>query len=189
NSYAQQIAKLNEAILKAGSTGQPPNDLLDQRDYVIGELAKQVKVTVSKQDNGYTVSIGNGQTLVIGNQAMQLAAVQSPTDANRLEVSYTSVNGTSSILSESALAGGNLGGLFTYRSETLDQIQNSLGRIAIGLASTFNAQHRLGQDQNGQLGGDFFNVAQPLVSGSTANNGNAEISATITNVDALTTND
>lgn len=189
NSYAQQIAKLNEAILKAGSTGQPPNDLLDQRDYVIGELAKQVKVTVSKQDNGYTVSIGNGQTLVIGNQAMQLAAVQSPTDANRLEVSYTSASGTSSIISESALAGGNLGGLFTYRSETLDQIQNSLGRIAIGLASTFNAQHRLGQDQNGELGGDFFNVAQPLVSGSTANSGDAEISATITDVDALTTND
>ena len=189
NSYAQQIAKLNDSILKAQSTGQPPNDLLDQRDFIVSELSKEVKVTVSKQDSGYTVSIGNGQTLVIGNQAMQLAAVASPTDPNRMEVAYTSVNGTSSVLSEKALAGGNLGGLFTYRSETLDTMQNSLGRIAIGLASTFNAQHRLGQDQNGNLGGDFFNVGTPSVAGSTDNTGNAAVGAAITNVDALTTND
>lgn len=187
NSYAQQIAKLNDAITKAQSTGQPPNDLLDQRDFIVGELAKQVKVTVSKQDSGYTISIGSGQSLVIGNQAMQLSTVTSPTDPNRLEVGYTAANGNSVVLPESSLTGGNLGGLFTYRSQTLDTIQNSLGRIAIGLASTFNAQHRLGQDQNGNMGGDFFNVASPQVSGSTRNTGNGDVSATITNVDALTT--
>ena len=35
--------------------------------------------------------------------------------------------------------------------------------------SAFNAQHRLGQDQNGALGGDFFKVAKPDVTASIAN--------------------
>ncbi len=189
NSYAQQIAQLNDAIVKAQSTGQPPNDLLDQRDLLVSELAKQTKVTVSKMDSGYNISIGNGQSLVLGNRSLSLTTVQSPTDPNRMEVAYTSANGNPVVLPENALVGGNLGGLFEYRSQTLDKMQNSLGRIAIGLATTFNAQHRLGQDQNGNLGGDFFNVASPSVSGSTRNTGNADVGAAITNVDALTTND
>ena len=189
NSYAQQIAQLNDAIVKAQSTGQPPNDLLDQRDLLVSELAKQTKVTVSKMDSGYNISIGNGQSLVLGNRALSLTTVQSSTDPNRMEVAYTSASGNPVVLPENALVGGNLGGLFEYRSQTLDKMQNSLGRIAIGLASTFNAQHRLGQDQNGNLGGDFFNVASPSVSGSARNTGNADVGAAITNVDRLTTND
>ncbi|MFD2272974.1 hypothetical protein ACFS07_22525 [Undibacterium arcticum] len=33
--------------------------------------------------------------------------------------------------------------------------KNALGRVAIVLATSFNAQHQLGQDQNGAPGGDF----------------------------------
>ncbi|CAL62042.1 putative flagellar hook-associated protein 1 FlgK-like [Herminiimonas arsenicoxydans] len=189
NAYAKQIGQLNDAISKAqNGSGQPPNDLLDQRDLLIGELAKQSKVTLVQQDGNYNVFIGNGQPLVVGLSTYELTAVPSSTDPGRMQVGYIA-NGKTVILPESSLTGGNLGGLFEYRSKTLDPIQNSLGRIALGLASTFNEQHRLGQDQNGKFGGDFFNMATPQISSSKENTGNAKIDATINSVDKLTTSD
>ncbi|HTE41097.1 MAG TPA: flagellar hook-associated protein FlgK, partial [Steroidobacteraceae bacterium] len=66
SSLAKQIAALNQRIeIGQNSTGQPPNDLLDQRDNLIDELSTHVSVSVAKQDNGQVlVSIGNGQSLV-----------------------------------------------------------------------------------------------------------------------------
>lgn len=189
NAYAQQISQLNNAISKAqNSDGQPPNDLLDQRDYLVSQLAKETKVTVNKQSSGYSVFIGNGQPLVVGTSVYQLTTVASSTDLGRLQVGYVT-NGTTVTLPEEAITGGKLGGLIEFRNKSLDPIQNSLGRIALGIAETFNAQHRLGQDQNGNLGGDFFNSAQPAVNADFNNTGTAVIGATISNVSALTTSD
>ena len=191
NAYAKQISKLNDAISKAlNGTGQPPNDLFDQRDLLISELSKQTKVTVVSQESGYGVFIGNGQPLVVGSDVLELIAVASPTDLSRVQVGYISgTNNKTIILPEDALVGGNLGGLFEYRSKTLDTMQNSLGRIAIGLASTFNAQHKLGQDLNGALGGDVFTMAVPLVNASSKNTGDAVVGASISTIDALKPND
>ncbi|MFC7296939.1 flagellar hook-associated protein FlgK [Herminiimonas aquatilis] len=188
NGYAEQISQLNIAISKAQANGQPPNDLLDQRDYLVGELAKEAKVTVNKQSSGYSVYIGNGQPLVVGNSVYKLTTVASSTDLGRLQVGYIS-KGTTVTLPEESITGGKLGGLIEFRNKSLDPIQNSLGRIALGMAETFNAQHRLGQDQNGNLGGDFFNSAQPAVNADYNNTGTAVVGATISNVSALTTSD
>jgi flagellar hook-associated protein 1 FlgK len=87
------------------------------------------------------------------------------------------------------LQGGTLGGLFAFRSETLDSTQNELGRIATVLAQTFNDQHRLGQDLNGALGQDFFAVPPAAVVGNQKNTGSAVVAATNSNVGALTGSD
>ena len=170
NVYASQIAQLNDAIEKAtrGSGGATPNDLLDQRDQALAELSKEVKVSVVKQGGSYDVYIGNGQPLVVGTRTYQLTTVLSPTDPNRIEVAYEGSAGTVRF-PDNSFGGGNLAGLFEFRASTLDQAQNALGRVAIVLASSFNAQHRLGQDQNGAPGGDFFKVAKPDVTASTFN--------------------
>lgn len=189
NAYAEQISQLNSAISKAQNvSGQPPNDLMDQRDYLVSQLAKETKVTVNKQSSGYSVFIGNGQPLVVGASVYKLTPVASSTDLGRLQVGYVT-NGTTVTLPEDALAGGKLGGLIEFRNKSLDPIQNSLGRIALGIAETFNAQHRLGQDQIGNLGGNFFNAAQPAINADFNNTGTAVIGATISNVSTLTTSD
>lgn len=190
NGYASQIAKLNDAIEKAqgGDDSAPANDLLDQRDQVISDLSKEIKVSVVKQGGTYNVFIGNGQPLVVNTATFDLVPVQSPTDLSKLQVGYQK-NGQTVTLSESTIAGGKLGGLFDFRSQTLDPAQNALGRVAIGLAATFNAQHRMGQDQAGNIGGAFFTEASPLVKSHTGNKGTAEIQAAITDAGALTTSD
>ncbi|WP_420477218.1 flagellar hook-associated protein FlgK [Noviherbaspirillum sp. ST9] len=191
NTYAQQIGALNDAIEKAQGTageGKPANDLLDQRDQVIAELSKEVKVSVVKQGNSYNVFMGSGQALTVGTQVFKLTAAVNTTDASKLQLAYVS-NGTMTRIPDSSITGGKLGGLLDFRNNSLDVAQNELGRVAIGLAETFNAQHRLGQDQTGALGGAFFTTGTPRVNASTANTGTGAVTATITDASQLTASD
>lgn len=188
NTYAKQIAKLNDAIEKAmGSAGaKPANDLLDQRDQLVNDLSKELKVSVARQGNSYNVFVGNGQPLVMGAQTFQMATTPHPSDPYRLQVGY-SINGGVQTLPESTMSGGRLGGQLEFRSQSLDVTQNALGRMAIGLAMTFNEQHRLGMTQSGALGGDFFNID---LSTTVAMNGiDATATATIVDPSQLTTSD
>lgn len=196
NTYGTQIAKLNEQISNfASSATRPPNDLLDQRDQVVLELNKFVKASVTPGDNSsLTISIGNGQPLVVGNDSFQLAAMVSPTDLTRMEVGYQ-VGSKVAVLPDGALSGGKLGGLLEFRTETLDTAQSSLGKIAIGMAFEFNAQHQLGLDQNGNKGQPFFNVAPAFV-GASINNAKgtstdpaAELTAKVTDPSKLKDSD
>ncbi len=193
NAYAEQIAQLNQRIVlvQAGSVNQPPNDLLDQRDQLIADLNKQIRVTTTTQSDGsLNVFIGNGQAVVIGHQAYALQTVAALDDAQRLDVALTGPGGAPLRLPDTLLSGGTLGGLLAFRRESLDGAQNSLGRIAVALSQTFNDQHRLGQDLSGALGGDFFKApAPPAVVASSANAGTATIAATVTDVAALQASD
>jgi flagellar hook-associated protein 1 FlgK len=190
NSYATQIAALNDQIgkVQASSGAAAPNDLLDQRDQLIASLSKDIKVSVVQQNNSYNVFIGNGQPLVVGTTTFNLVGMNSPTDPSRLEVGYQNGSKTT-MVDESILTGGSLSGLLQFRSQSLDVAQNSLGRIAITLGTTFNAQHKLGQDQNGAMGGDFFTIASPQATSSSQNTGTGVLTASISNANALTTSD
>ena len=53
------------------------------------------------------------------------------------------------------------GGLLQFRASSLDVMQSQLGQMAVGLALSFNEQHKLGLDQNGNPGGDYFSIGQP----------------------------
>jgi len=162
NSYATAIADLNEKIKQAfSSTGNPPNDLMDQRDLLVTKISEQIKTTVLPQaDNTYNVSIGNGIPIVLGNQSQDLYAVPNDTDSSRLEVGY-GASGSPKPISGS-LTGGALGGALQFRDETLDTVQNQLGQLAITFATAFNNQHKQGTDLTGAVGQDMFNIAGPV---------------------------
>ncbi|MCD2515655.1 flagellar hook-associated protein FlgK [Massilia sp. G4R7] len=192
NAYANQIAQLNEQISNFSSAGQNlPNDLLDKRDQLVMELNTHVKANVMPGDNNsLTISIGSGQPLVVGQRAFQLAAMKSPTDLTRVEVGY--VTGSKvSVLADNALSGGTLGGALEFRSKTLDPAQSALGKVAIGLAVEFNNQHKLGLDQDGKPGKDFFSVA-PAYVGKNINNAassTTEVKAVVTDPSKLVDSD
>lgn len=182
NSYAQQVAELNQQIITAQSANnQQPNDLYDQRDQLVSELNKLIGVKTTTNSNGsYNVFFGNGQQLVVGTKVTSLSAVAASDDPARLTVGITNPTGTVE-LPESVLTGGSLGGLLQYRSGTLDQVANELGRVAASVALTFNSQHALGQDLLGKIAGDsgfvadFFKVGTPTVIANSNNSGTAVI--------------
>ena len=193
NTYAKQIAQLNDQIGKLTDAAglNPPNDLLDKRDQLIMDLNKQIKATVVPGDNNsLTVSIGNGQPLVVGTNSFQLAATNSPTDQTRTTVGYIT-QGKIKPMAESALTGGELGAALQFRTQSLDAAQNSLGRVAIALATTINDQNHLGLDGNGNAGGDIFTVAPAEVTKNVNNNqtSTTAIAATVVDATQLTTSD
>jgi flagellar hook-associated protein 1 FlgK len=158
NAYAQQIGDLNNKIVIAQSSGQPPNDLLDQRDLLVKQLNSLVKTnTLEMGDGSINVFIGSGQGLVVGSQVYSLAAVPSQGDPERITVAYQQ-NNTTIMMPENLLSGGMLGGLLDYRNQSLDLAQNSLERTALGLMESFNQQHKTGQDMNGLMGSNFFGL-------------------------------
>ncbi len=186
NTIANSIANINKNILQATSaaSGELPNDLLDQRENLILELSELVSVnTVEQSDGSVNVFIGKGQPLVIGQANSTLGIVE--TYDRNYEITLTD-NYNSSIVT-SSISGGSLGGQLNFQSQMLEPTINSLGRLAIGLAETFNNQHALGMNLDGEVNNDFFTVGTPTVIAldSAPNN----VASAITDVTALTNSD
>ncbi len=88
NSYAEEIASLNEQINVIEMTGAKANELRDQRDLIIDKLSRIVDVEFTEtpvydtnqpdRDTGATrciIKIAGGQQLVDGNEYRQLECV------------------------------------------------------------------------------------------------------------------
>lgn len=197
NSLSSQIAKLNQSIsvLEASGNGKP-NDLLDARDQLIVDLDKQVNVSVVESDDGkVNVFIGNGQPLVVGNDSYELAAAASLDDPQEVAVGMVVSKNPTKIqeIPGDLINGGALGGLLKFRSESLDSAENALGRIALGVTTAFNAQHRLGMDLNGNLGLDYFTpltvAATNLTNTATGVTSTASVDVAVSDVGEVTTDD
>ncbi|MDP2751253.1 MAG: flagellar hook-associated protein FlgK [Rhodocyclaceae bacterium] len=195
NALTSQLGEINQQIMtaQAAGYGRPANDLHDQRDELISKLNDEIRTTTLLQADGtYSVFIGNGQPLVVGPNVATLSAVSDAGDPERTTVAYKSSYGATITMPESLLTGGKLGGLLAFRNESLDKAQNALGRVALALGTNFNAQHRLGQDLTGALGGNLFDLSLsvPDVQAHPTNAAPAtEPAVTVTNVGKLTTSD
>ncbi len=177
NRITQNIAQLNQSIaLETGrSGGQPPNDLLDQRDTLIQDLSKYLKVTTYKQDDGsINVAVAKGQLLVRGVHASSLKTTIINGDPNQLGLSLGGGNNPDVPLNVSSL-GGKLGGAFGFRDRMLDGASNSLGRVALGIATMVNQQNRRGMDLSGKLGNDMFTTGVPQLRVGQGNASNISI--------------
>ena len=192
NTLAAQVATLNRSILNDGrdaTNNQIPNDLLDQRDALVQQIAGALGTTALPQSDG-TVNLfaGNGQPLVIGSTANRLVTVPDDQDASKKQLAVL-VNGQTQRVATSQVTDGTLGGLFRFRDEVLTQTTNTLGQIAIGLGAALNAQNKLGQDANGNLGAALFGVGSPTVVAKSTNSNGSGLAVTIANPAQLTTSD
>jgi flagellar hook-associated protein 1 FlgK len=188
NSLAQSLVEVNARIgsLNGLPDGIPP-DILDERDKLIDELSHYTNVsTVPQGDGTMSVFIGTGQALVVGVARNNLLVPKHPQAEDQAELAIQQAGGGVVTVTRQ-MAGGSLGGLLRFRDEVLDESHNALGRVAIGLASAFNDEHRTGMDLDGDLGRDFFaTLGRPEV---LAQQGNPAVSATFTTIDELTTHE
>ncbi|ASY79990.1 flagellar hook-associated protein FlgK [Pectobacterium polaris] len=183
NTYTDQIASLNNEITKlmGANSGTMPNDLLDQRDLLVDQLNKLVGVDVTVQDGiVYNVALKNGTNLVQAGTSNDLVAIGSSNDPTRLTIGYKDQTNDVVSLNESTLTGGSLGGLLSFRTETLDEARGQLGQLALAFADAFNTQHQKGYDRDGVKGGDFFSFGKAVVLNDSKNGGNAALTPSYT---------
>jgi flagellar hook-associated protein 1 FlgK len=190
SGLAAGIARLNADITAVSSAlgGQPPNDLLDERDRLLGRLSELVNVSVvDGADGAVNVFIGSGQTLVLGNVASTLATTPAAGDASWLDIRFRDAGGDQVITS--AITGGELGGLLAARSGLIEGVRQQLGLTATALAFAANGQQAAGFDLGGQFGQALFSLGDPRVTAAFDNGGAALVAATVDDFAAVTGDD
>lgn len=188
NALAASLARVNTQVVGLqGSTGGVANDILDQRDHLVDQLSRFVAVTTTQQPDGaVNVMIGSGQALVIGGRANTLHVVPGLETPDRRELTLRTGSGGDLVVT-GLVNGGSLGGLLQFRDEILDEAHNGLGRVAVGIAHYFNAEHRTGMDYDGDFGGDFFTaVAPPPAAAGPGNAAGSGVTLGFADVAALT---
>ncbi len=163
NTIAPQIAALNEQIMNAKGSGQPPNDLLDQRDQLIRDLNQYIQTSqVNATDGSISLFVASSQPLVMGNIASTLKvqdkqAFGGGTDSKAL---YLNRPGESAPieLNEGMLGGGEVAGLIRFQNGELTEARNLLGRLTVGVAQTLNEQNQRGLTLDGEQGSELFSL-------------------------------
>lgn len=150
NTLAAGIADLNKRIAQSLSAGDQPNDLMDERDRLVGELAEKVDVKVTDKDpDEYMVHIG-GRILIQGGQVAHLMTEKNPDDEGMARVFWESDR------DGLKLSSGRLKAWLEGRDQQLpDQIRR-VNALAVNLGQAVNEVHRQSFDLYGRRGGNFF---------------------------------
>ena len=182
---AAGIAALNQEIMNLGPKGSP-NDLLDRRDKLIGDLGQEVQITtVAESGGGVSVMLGGRDTLVSGNRAYSLEARPGNPDLKQTEL-YLSAPEQShlAIQVNGSELGGKLGATVQFRDQVLAPAMSDIGRTALGLADAFNQVQRQGVDLNGVPGLNLFtDINNPSARADRFLTDNADVSGEVTITD------
>lgn len=169
NNATSQIAELNRRILAYTSESNNrglPNDLLDQRDKLVVQLAEQVQITkVNLSDGSVNLFMGNGQPLVVKDESFKVSTLRDPEDPENLLVGVNRrINGEDRLISFDAdsLGSGALAGYLSFRENELSEYQNTIGLIAAQIGSSVNALQKNGVDLAGAAGLEMFSFGSSL---------------------------
>lgn len=186
NSLASGIASVNEKISRAVGNGQPPNDLLDQRDQLVRELNQYIQTTsIPASDGTVGIFIGGSQALVLGNTAAKLELGADDFGVQNSKLSLTR-NGQTVPLNEDALGGGEVPGLLRFQNKDMAEARNLLGRYSLAVTTSMNEQHALGLDLDGNVGGNLFSTNSFISAASKVFTASSVLPATSGNSSAYT---
>jgi flagellar hook-associated protein 1 FlgK len=189
NQRLTEIHQLNGQIAQAHASGQPPNDLLDQRDAALQALNGLLTVhTVAQDDGTLSLFTASGAPLLVGNQQARLDAAPDPADPSRSALRLT-VGTIAQWLDPAALGGGSLAGTARLRDQDLAGALNQVGRLAQVIASAVNSQQSLGVDMDGKPGVALFTVPGPVTVPHAGNSAAGALSASVADPSALQPSD
>ncbi len=147
NTLAARVAELNKSIKSAETVGNPTLELRDQRNELVKSLSEFAGVrAIENQDSSVSVTLADGQALVLNDQAFSLEATATPPSG----LSTITLNGKPAVIDNGRLKG---------ETDSINYINskiNDLDNFASALANRVNTIHHTGEDLNGVGGGDFF---------------------------------
>lgn len=139
NQIAVEIAQANDQIVRLG--GASANDLKDQRNMLLTELAEYIDVKTYDQSNGTaTVVTARGAILVYNASSYQLQ-MGSGVGGNRIE--WISSSGANVDITD-AVTRGKIGGWLDMRDGIIAKYQKDLDAVAGEFIWTVNQQHSQG---------------------------------------------
>lgn len=160
NEITSGIAELNYNIKRVEGSGVVANDARDQRDALVNELSKLVKIQVI-DGNNYNIAV-EGLQVVSGDTSTPLVAVP---DASA--DGYYSIKWGKSMENVN-ISGGSIKALIESRDELIDGFRDRLNELVKGVAAEVNKLHYSGfgnmDDTNRYMFVDrATNTVDPLV--------------------------
>lgn len=180
NQLTSQIAQLNKRIHEAESgPNVNANDLRDQRERKIKELAELIDIqTLEENNNQITITTSQGKQLVLGQTAYSLSTQLNGNNFGLNDIMLDDGQGNlTNITSE--IFGGRLAGMLEIRDVFITDQAKKLDIFVAGLVQEVNKLHIAGYGMDGSTGVNFFNPLSVTTRTNTNNTGSASISASI----------
>lgn len=149
NSYVDQVYTLNKQIYQVTANGSTPSDLLDKRDFLIGELSKIANINVTiNSDQSATISIGG--VFAVDRLNSQQFQMTETVDG----ISVTTDDGAAKL----SLNYGELYSNLNVYNKEIPKYQANLDAIGQAIFDNVNAIHNTGQTNTDppQTNIDFF---------------------------------
>jgi flagellar hook-associated protein 1 FlgK len=157
NAYAAQVAELNQRIQTVTVAGMNANDLLDQRDLLVRELADRVGATVKPADAGMVNVFVGGTALVQGASSKALMSVTTGGDVDVHWVREPVPTPPASPVADmEAVVGGRAAGYLDTIDTVVPDYVSEIAVFASALANEVNTLHQTGYDTTGTTGYTFF---------------------------------
>lgn len=190
NSLTQRISSLNTQIKSAEVSGQNANDLRDQRDLAVNDLATKIDVsTLDRTDGTVSVFTARGLVLVDQETTRNLIGVESLDNQGLLDIGYD-IGGTQPAIINRFIGSGKLRGLLDVRDETIPSVLKGVDALAGSIVTEVNQLHRQGYGLDGSTGQDLFSGLSVSTTAPTANTGSGSIgSGAVTAASLLTFHD
>lgn len=186
NSLLKELASLNTQLVNRSSSVDQPMQLLDKRDAILGDLAKQMGITVLLSDNGmatvYAGDSASGAALVENGVTRTLSAQFDDLDPGRVQI-VLDAQSRPTVLPP--VRSGAIGGLISYRSQALGVAADRLDRLALSFGNAVNKLHREGLDAMGRPGRDLFYVGPDFDVSIGANAGTARLGVEVIDAEAV----
>jgi flagellar hook-associated protein FlgK len=163
NALADQLVLVNKQLFKQPTLDRQPPELLDQRDNLLRDLAKLVRVDTAYTPNGQVRVSINGNTeeasgaFLVNNDVAQRFSFRVDPSTNRLDGGLLLDTSRERLVSN--VSGGEVGGLLAVREQVVQPARDRLNALAQALMDDVNAIHREGIDATGAPGQDLFGVS------------------------------
>jgi flagellar hook-associated protein 1 FlgK len=153
NERLTSIAKLNGEIHRATGLGVPADDLRDDRDRLVREVADRIGAQVVEDDAGHFTLFASGLALVEGDRASSVGVDLNQGGALRITVTRPGGNVTDVT---SRVTDGSLAGIRTAREVDYPAVMASLDQLAFDFVTSVNAAHAQGFGLDGVSGRPLF---------------------------------
>ena len=150
NDLSKQIAQVNGEIVRSMGMGDDPNDLMDRRDLLVEKLASLINVTVTNRDPDEFMVHTDGQVIVQGSLARQIASVPQIDNNGYGKLIWTDTK------LDAEFKGGTLGALIELRDKDIRNEIQTLNTMTLNFADLVNDVHRNAVGKNNVTGIDFF---------------------------------
>lgn len=148
NVIVGELAQLNGEVAKAAAAGRPANDLMDQRDRLVGEITRKIGVEVEADGSYLNLKLaGGGPYLVNRTSAFPITvALDEQGEPSGFQMGKAPLT----------LEGGEIGALLTLRDEISPGLRSDLATWLATVVDQVNNLHSAGYDLRGEPGTNFF---------------------------------